>query len=50
MANHKHEFACMDRMIEFYKWLFEVNDKEEAREKVSVEWEDGERGSGRLEE
>ena len=30
-----HEFSCVDKMIEYYKWLFEVKDEEEAREKVS---------------
>lgn len=34
MVNAKYEFECMDKMIEYYKWLFNVNDEEEAKEKV----------------
>ncbi|CAI8051664.1 Arf-GAP with Rho-GAP domain, ANK repeat and PH domain-containing protein 1 [Geodia barretti] len=33
MQNAKYEFMCMDKMIQYYKWLFEVKDEEEAKEK-----------------
>ena len=36
MQNAKYEFMCMDKMIQYYKWLFEVKDEEEAKEKVSA--------------
>ena len=42
MANVTYEFACIGRMIECYKWLFEVDDEEEARDRVR----DGEGGRG----
>ena len=45
MANTTHEFACIGRMIECYKWLFEVDDEEEARERVR-DGGRGERGKG----
>ena len=35
MENAKYEFMCVDKMIQYYKWLFEVKDDEEAKEKVS---------------
>ena len=44
MANTTYEFACIGRMIECYKWLFEVDDEEEARERVR---DGGEGGGGR---
>ena len=36
MENAKYEFMCMDKIIQYYKWLFEVKDEEEAKEKVST--------------
>ena len=36
MENAKFEFMCMDKMIQYYKWLFEVKDEEEAKEKVNL--------------
>ena len=35
-ADSPFQYACIGKMIDDYKWLFQVDEEEEAREKVKL--------------